>query len=258
MTTTATEEGAPGTAERQQQQEAKRGEQRLTEMIAMLAAIRGFWANHKAGFTAFWTAQDAASRAALLDAAWLRDVDPALAAALAPETASAGDLAAGPRLLHVFDHLCGCADPQYWRGLLSEAVTFVEPLIDPAGPVVPLAPPQTLAVLDSGALFNPDKDDKGLAALKERGVVVGATAFLHAIARVNLLASAPFAVATRWQHEHEHEHEQQQHEQQQPRCASCGGKGLLACSRCKSAFYCSQSCQRAAWPQHKPVCKAPV
>ncbi|KAF6249422.1 hypothetical protein COO60DRAFT_970657 [Scenedesmus sp. NREL 46B-D3] len=30
---------------------------------------------------------------------------------------------------------------------------------------------------------------------------------------------------------------------------------LLRCSRCKHAWYCSQACQRSAWPQHKQECK---
>ena len=28
------------------------------------------------------------------------------------------------------------------------------------------------------------------------------------------------------------------------------------CSSCRAARYCSKACQRAAWKQHKPVCKA--
>lgn len=30
---------------------------------------------------------------------------------------------------------------------------------------------------------------------------------------------------------------------------------LLRCSRCKQAWYCNQTCQRSAWPQHKQECK---
>jgi hypothetical protein len=30
---------------------------------------------------------------------------------------------------------------------------------------------------------------------------------------------------------------------------------ILQCSRCKNAFYCSEKCQRADWPQHKLKCK---
>lgn len=29
---------------------------------------------------------------------------------------------------------------------------------------------------------------------------------------------------------------------------------LIACSRCKSAFFCGKDCQKAAWPVHKKEC----
>lgn len=32
----------------------------------------------------------------------------------------------------------------------------------------------------------------------------------------------------------------------------------FACSRCRSARYCSKDCQRAAWPSHKQTCIAPA
>lgn len=39
---------------------------------------------------------------------------------------------------------------------------------------------------------------------------------------------------------------------------SCDHCNLVAkcqvCSRCKSARYCSLTCQKAAWPEHKPKC----
>ena len=44
-------------------------------------------------------------------------------------------------------------------------------------------------------------------------------------------------------------------------CGSCGkgqqetGAPLKACTRCRKAFYCGASCQRAAWPQHKKTCR---
>ena len=31
---------------------------------------------------------------------------------------------------------------------------------------------------------------------------------------------------------------------------------LMVCARCKSAQYCSQKCQAAAWPSHKDECKS--
>ena len=40
-----------------------------------------------------------------------------------------------------------------------------------------------------------------------------------------------------------------------PRCAGCGRGGLLACSGCHTARYCSAACQAAAWPTHKVVCR---
>merc|ERR1719201_1656614 len=48
------------------------------------------------------------------------------------------------------------------------------------------------------------------------------------------------------------------------RCNSCGkeahalpdGRRMLCCSRCKSAHYCSQECQRSDWKSHKSDCLA--
>ncbi|TFY81139.1 hypothetical protein EWM64_g2874 [Hericium alpestre] len=42
-------------------------------------------------------------------------------------------------------------------------------------------------------------------------------------------------------------------------CAHCdklGPQTMQTCSRCKLVRYCDKNCQRAAWPMHKPVCKA--
>ena len=36
--------------------------------------------------------------------------------------------------------------------------------------------------------------------------------------------------------------------------ASCKNEGNFACSRCKSASYCSKECQKAAWKLHKADC----
>ena len=45
-------------------------------------------------------------------------------------------------------------------------------------------------------------------------------------------------------------------------CDNCGknesllrGKELKRCQRCKVAFYCDRSCQKAAWKRHKKICK---
>lgn len=32
---------------------------------------------------------------------------------------------------------------------------------------------------------------------------------------------------------------------------------LKICSRCKDAFYCNETCQKAHWPEHKKVCHVP-
>ena len=37
-------------------------------------------------------------------------------------------------------------------------------------------------------------------------------------------------------------------------CHVCGVPSSLMCSRCKAATYCSQTCQRAAWRDHKLLC----
>ena len=41
------------------------------------------------------------------------------------------------------------------------------------------------------------------------------------------------------------------------KCAACdkGGGGLKGCTSCKLVKYCSVSCQRAHWPNHKKECK---
>lgn len=42
-------------------------------------------------------------------------------------------------------------------------------------------------------------------------------------------------------------------------CAECREplSGLpLRCAACKSTYYCSQQCQKQAWPEHKNICKA--
>ena len=39
-------------------------------------------------------------------------------------------------------------------------------------------------------------------------------------------------------------------------CGHCTkSDARLRCSRCRSVYYCSAVCQRAAWPEHKSVCK---
>ena len=39
-------------------------------------------------------------------------------------------------------------------------------------------------------------------------------------------------------------------------CDKCGAKGeLMTCGRCKMIRYCSSTCQKAAWQQHKLECK---
>ena len=39
-------------------------------------------------------------------------------------------------------------------------------------------------------------------------------------------------------------------------CAACGkAEAAAKCGACKFAKYCSQECQRRAWPAHQPLCK---
>lgn len=39
-------------------------------------------------------------------------------------------------------------------------------------------------------------------------------------------------------------------------CANCGAtQGLLKCSRCQQAYFCSWRCQKAYWPFHKSECR---
>jgi hypothetical protein len=40
-----------------------------------------------------------------------------------------------------------------------------------------------------------------------------------------------------------------------PLCEACGAPGKLRCGACKSARYCSASCQRTSWREHKLVCR---
>ncbi|KAJ6243274.1 hypothetical protein M0813_22415 [Anaeramoeba flamelloides] len=43
------------------------------------------------------------------------------------------------------------------------------------------------------------------------------------------------------------------------KCSFCQKKvGMLKCSRCKRAFYCSRDCQKNDWSKHKKVCKVYV
>jgi len=42
------------------------------------------------------------------------------------------------------------------------------------------------------------------------------------------------------------------------KCDVCSSLPTKPCSRCKHAFYCSPSCQKAAWKKHKKRCKAPT
>ncbi|KAL4517437.1 hypothetical protein Ndes2437B_g06668 [Nannochloris sp. 'desiccata'] len=39
-------------------------------------------------------------------------------------------------------------------------------------------------------------------------------------------------------------------------CSVCGKTDAKLCSRCKKSYFCSQECQKRAWPQHKKACKA--
>jgi len=41
-------------------------------------------------------------------------------------------------------------------------------------------------------------------------------------------------------------------------CTYCGKQGvkLQLCSACKRSRYCSKECQKAAWPEHKTVCRS--
>ena len=39
-------------------------------------------------------------------------------------------------------------------------------------------------------------------------------------------------------------------------CSKCCKEGNSVCSRCHTAYYCSQECQKSHWKAHKLVCKA--
>jgi len=41
------------------------------------------------------------------------------------------------------------------------------------------------------------------------------------------------------------------------KCDVCSSLPSKPCARCKSTFYCSAECQKAAWKKHKKTCKAP-
>jgi TPR repeat protein len=44
-----------------------------------------------------------------------------------------------------------------------------------------------------------------------------------------------------------------------PTCSQCRATGAAdMCSRCKEAYYCNDSCQRANWPVHRAACDAAV
>ncbi len=38
-------------------------------------------------------------------------------------------------------------------------------------------------------------------------------------------------------------------------CNNCGQQAVKQCSQCKSAYYCSDTCQTKQWSSHKSVCK---
>ena len=39
-------------------------------------------------------------------------------------------------------------------------------------------------------------------------------------------------------------------------CSVCHSPALYRCSSCKTAIYCSETCQKSHWKSHKPVCKS--
>ena len=45
--------------------------------------------------------------------------------------------------------------------------------------------------------------------------------------------------------------------QREPQCASCHSKtvALHRCSGCKRVFYCSKTCQKNHWKEHRPECQ---
>jgi hypothetical protein len=46
-------------------------------------------------------------------------------------------------------------------------------------------------------------------------------------------------------------------EKERPACACCGRDdlSLMDCAACGTAKYCSGTCQKTAWPEHKATCK---
>jgi len=42
------------------------------------------------------------------------------------------------------------------------------------------------------------------------------------------------------------------------KCDVCKTSTTKACARCKTSYFCSAECQKAAWKKHKKTCKAPT
>ncbi len=40
-----------------------------------------------------------------------------------------------------------------------------------------------------------------------------------------------------------------------PVCAQCGGEATERCAGCRGVQYCGRECQKAAWPQHRDLCR---
>ena len=47
-------------------------------------------------------------------------------------------------------------------------------------------------------------------------------------------------------------------EQIEGKCGLCNSEATLACSKCRSTYYCNKNCQKSHWKVHKKTCMPPL